>query len=186
MEEVNFFLDEAKESMEKAVKHTEAEFTKIRAGRVMPNMLDGLMVNYYGSPTPIGQVANVSTPDARTLMIKPWEKNLIGEIEKAIKNSDLGVQPNNDGEAVRLNFPPMSEERRKQLVKNASQEAEHGKVSIRSVRKETNEALKKLQKDGVPEDEIKKAEEKVQGLTKKFEEKIDELLKKKEHDILTV
>jgi ribosome recycling factor len=186
MEEVNMYLEDAEDTMEKAVKHTLHEFGKIRAGKASPAMLDGLAVDYYGTTTPIAQVANITTPDPRTLMISPWERNMIGEIEKAIKNSDLGLNPSNDGVAVRLSIPPMSEERRKALVKQAHKEAEAGKVSIRNIRKDTNEALRKLIKEGVPEDEVKKAEVKVQALTDKFVKKTDELLEQKEKEIMTV
>jgi ribosome recycling factor len=186
MEEIQLYLEEAKELMQKAVNHTSAELVKIRAGKAMPNLLDGIMVNYYGSPTPLQQVSSVNTPDARTLTIKPWERNLIGEIEKAIINSDLGLAPQNNGEMVILTIPPLTEERRKQLVKLAKQETEAGKVSVRTIRKETNDSLKKLLKDGASEDDVKRAEEVVQKYTDQYSAKIDELLVKKEHEILTV
>jgi ribosome recycling factor len=186
MEEIEIYLSEAKEQMEKAVSHTSGELIKIRAGKAMPNMLDGIMVNYYGNPTPIQQVASVNTPDARTLNIKPWEKKLIGEIEKAIINSDLGLNPQNDGELIRLSIPPPTEERRKNLVKQAKNDAEHGKVSIRNIRKDTNNGLKALLKEGASEDEIKRAEDKVQGLTDQYIAKIDDLLAKKEVEIMTI
>lgn len=186
MEEIEMFLSEAEEHMQKAVEHTSNEFSKIRAGKAMPSMLDGIMVEYYGTPTPINQVASVSTPDARSLVIKPWEKNIIPEIEKAIINSDLGVSPQNDGELVRINIPALTEERRKDLVKNVKAEGEHGKVSIRNIRKDINDSLKKLQKEGVSEDAVKAAEAKVQELTNKYSKQIDELAAAKEEDIMTV
>lgn len=186
MEEIQLQLEETKELMQKAVDHTAAELLKIRAGKAMPNILDGIMVAYYGTPTPLQQVASVTTPDARTLSIKPWERNLIGEIERSIINSDLGLAPQNNGEIIILTIPPMTEERRKMLVKNAKNECESGKISIRTVRKETNDALKKLQKDGASEDEVKRAEDTVQKLTDQYSTKIDELLTKKEHEIMTV
>ncbi len=186
MEEIEFFLDEAKENMEKALKHIDGELTKIRAGKAMPNMVEGLLVDYYGTLTPISQVASVSTPDARTLVIKPWEKAMVNVIDKAIRESDLGFNPQNDGELVRINVPPLTEERRKVLVKQAKSEGEDGKVRIRAIRKETNEALKKLQKDGAAEDAIKTAEDKVQVLTDAYILKIDGLLSKKETELLTV
>ncbi|EOZ99817.1 Ribosome recycling factor [Indibacter alkaliphilus LW1] len=186
MEEIQLYLEEAKELMQKAVDHTASELVKIRAGKAMPNLLDGIMVNYYGAPTPLQQVASVTTPDARTLTIKPWEKNLIGEIEKAIINSDLGLAPQNNGEIIILTIPPLTEERRKLLVKQAKQECESGKISVRTIRKDTNESLKKLQKDGVAEDEVKRAEDNVQKLTDQYSSKIDELLVKKEAEIMTV
>jgi ribosome recycling factor len=186
MEEIQLQLEETKELMQKAVDHTAAELLKIRAGKAMPNILDGLMVAYYGTPTPIQQVASITTPDARTLSVKPWERNLIGEIERSIINSDLGLAPQNNGEIIILTIPPMTEERRKMLVKNAKNECESGKISIRTVRKDTNDTLKKLQKDGASEDEVKRAEDLVQKLTDQYSAKIDELLTKKEHEIMTV
>lgn len=180
------YLEEAKDLMQKAVNHTSAELLKIRAGKAMPNLLDGIMVAYYGSPTPLQQVASVTTPDARTVTIKPWERNLIHEIERSIINSDLGLAPQNNGEIIILTIPPMTEERRRNLVKQAKNECESGKISIRTVRKETNESLRKLQKEGVAEDEIKRAEDTVQKFTDSYSTKIDELLVKKEHEIMTV
>ncbi len=186
MEEIKLELDEAKELMQKSVEHTANELLKIRAGKAMPNLLDGIMVNYYGAPTPIQQVASINTPDARTLSIKPWEKNLISEIEKSIINSDLGLAPQNNGEIVILTIPPLTEERRKTLVKQVKSECENGKISVRNVRKETNDALKQLQKDGASEDEIKRAEDQVQKLTDEFSNKIDSLYEKKEAEIMKV
>ncbi|AWW30058.1 ribosome recycling factor [Echinicola strongylocentroti] len=186
MEEIQLELEAAKEQMQKAVDHTANELLKIRAGKAMPNLVDGIMVDYYGAPTPLQQVASVNTPDARTLAIKPWEKNLIGEIEKAIINSDLGLAPQNNGEIVILTIPPLTEERRKDLVKYAKNECENGKISIRSARKETNDSLKKLQKEGASEDDVKRAEDKVQKLTDDYSAKIDTLFDKKEADIMKV
>ena len=186
MEEIQLQLEETKALMQKAVDHTAAELLKIRAGKAMPNILDGLMVAYYGTPTPIQQVASITTPDARTLSIKPWERNLIGEIERSIINSDLGLAPQNNGEIIILTIPPMTEERRKTLVKSAKSECESGKISIRTVRKDTNDELKKLQKEGASEDEVKRAEETVQKLTDQYSSKIDELFNKKEQEIMTV
>ncbi len=180
------FLEEAAELMQKAVAHTNSELLKIRAGKAMPNLLDGVMVEYYGANTPLSQVASINTPDARTLAIKPWEKNLIADIERAIINSDLGLAPQNNGEMVILTIPALTEERRLTLVKHAKQECEHGKVSIRTVRKDTNDSLKQLQKEGASEDEVKRAEDKVQKLTDSYSAKIDELLVQKEKDIMTV
>ncbi len=185
-EEIQLYLNEARDLMNKAIKHFSNELTKIRAGKAMPNMLDGLMVDYYGSPTPIGQVASVNTPDARTLVVKPWEKKLIGEIEKAIINSDLGLNPQNDGDLIRLNIPPLTEERRKNLMKQVKNEAENGKISVRNIRKDSNESLRKLLKEGASEDEIKRAEEQVQILTSQYSETIDGLVGKKETEIMTV
>ena len=186
MEELEFYLDHAKETMDKTVSHTSAELGKIRAGKASPSMLDGLMVDYYGTATPVNQVAAVNTPDARSIIIKPWEKTMIGEIEKAIINSDLGLNPQNDGELIRINVPPLTEERRKSLVKQAKAEAENGKISIRNIRKETNDALKKLLKDGASEDMVKSAEDDVQKITNAHVAKIDEILATKEVDIMTI
>ena len=185
-EEIEMFLEEAEELMRKAISHTSAELTKIRAGKAMPNMLDSVSVDYYGAMTPLGQVASVTTPDARTLVIKPWEKKMIAEIEKAIINSNLGFNPQNDGEIIRINIPALTEERRLQLVKQVKAEAEHGKVSIRNVRKDTNDSLKKLLKDGASEDQIKTAEDEVQKITDSNTSAIDELVVKKEADIMHI
>jgi len=186
MEDIDFHLEHAKESMDKSVAHTATELGKIRAGKASPAMLDGLMVEYYGNPTPISQVAAVNTPDARSITIKPWEKTMIGEIEKAIINSDLGLNPQNDGELIRVNIPPLTEERRKTLVKQAKGEAENGKISIRNIRKDTNDSLKKLLKEGTSEDMVKSAEEEVQKITDSHVVRIDEILAKKEEDIMTI
>jgi ribosome recycling factor len=186
MEEINLYLDDTKESMEKALKHTAHELTKIRAGKALPSMLDGLMVNYYGTPTPIAQVATINTPDARTIIIKPWERSMLSEVEKAIKASDLNINPQNDGELVRLVIPALTEERRKDLVKQSKNEVESGKVRVRAIRKDTNEALKKLLKDGAPEDAVKAAETKVQTFTDSYIKKLDDVLAAKEQDIMTI
>lgn len=180
------YLDEAKESMEKSLRHLASELTKIRAGKANPAMLDGLMVDYYGVPTPISQAATVNTPDARTIAIRPFEKKLLSEIEKAIMNSDLNLNPSNDGEMIRLNIPALTEDRRRDLVKQSKNEGEAGKVAIRSVRKEINEGLRKLLKDGASEDDVKRAEEKVQKFTDDFIAKVDGLLVAKEAEIMTV
>jgi ribosome recycling factor len=186
MEEVDFFLEHAVETMGKSLARLSQELTKIRAGKAMPNMLDALNVDYYGNSTPVHQVASITTPDARTLIIKPWEKAMIGEIEKAIINSDLGLNPQNDGEIVRINIPALTEERRIILVKQAKAAAENGKVSIRNIRKDTNEQLKKLLKEGASEDLIKDAEAKVQKHTDEHVKKIDGVFEVKEKDIMTL
>jgi ribosome recycling factor len=186
MEEIELYIEEAKELMEKAIQHVNYTFGKIRAGKATPGMLDGIMVEYYGNPTPLNQVSSVNTPDARSIIIKPWEKNIIPEIEKSIINSDIGLNPQNDGEIVRLNVPALSEERRLQLVKQAKHEAEQGRISVRNVRKDTNDHLRKLLKEHVSEDAVKNAEIDVQELTDKYIEKIEELLANKEKDIMTV
>jgi len=185
-EEIQLHLDEASEKMDKAVQRAKEVMSKIRAGKASPSMLDGLQVDYYGNATPINQVASITTPDARTLAIKPWEKNTIPEIEKAIINSDLGLNPQNDGEMVRINVPPLTEERREMLVKQAKSEAENGKVSIRNVRKEINDQIRKLKGEGISEDEIKLAEDEVQKLTDQHTTWIDDALVVKEKDIMTV
>lgn len=184
MEEIELFLEEAKDLMNKAIAHVSSELTKIRAGKANPSMLDGVQVSYYGAMSPLNQVSSMTTPDARTIFIKPWEKSLIHEIEKAIMNANLGLTPQNDGQQVIINIPMLTEERRKQLVKQVAQECEHGKVSIRSIRKDTNESLKKIK--GVSEDDVKNAEDQVQKLTDEFILKIDSLMKKKEAEIMTV
>ncbi|GAB3198998.1 ribosome recycling factor [Pontibacter aydingkolensis] len=185
-EEIQFYLSEAEESMEKAVQHTGSELTKIRAGKASPAMVEGLRVDYYGNPTPISQVANIAAPDARTLLIKPWEKNMLGEINKAIKNSDLNLNPQQEADAVRLNIPALTEERRRELVKQVKNETENGKISIRNVRKDVNDSLRKLQKEGTSEDAVRDAEAKVQKMTDAYIVKIDELLAKKEAEIMTI
>lgn len=185
-EEIQFYLSEAEESMQKAVQHTGAELTKIRAGKASPAMIEHLRVDYYGTLTPISQVANVSAPDARTLVIKPWEKNMVGEINKAIKNSDLGLNPIQDADAVRLNIPALTEERRRDLVKQVKSETESGKVAVRNIRKDVNDSLRKLQKEGTSEDAVRDAEAKVQKMTDAYIVKIDELLSKKEAEIMTI
>ena len=186
MEEIELYLEDAKDLMEKAIGHLVDALSKIRAGKAMPGMLGVVMVDYYGAITPLSQVASISTPDARTLMVKPWEKTMIQEIEKAIMNSNLGFNPQNDGEQVIINIPALTEERRIQLVKQVKHEGENGKISVRNARKDTNEGIKKLKGDGVSEDDIKRAEDKVQHLTDVYTKKIDDLIAKKEADIMTV
>lgn len=184
MEEIDIIFDSAQEQMQASIKHLEKELIKIRAGRANPAMLEGIRVDYYGSPTPLNQVANVNTPDARTLAVQPWEKPMIPEIEKAIMNSNLGLNPQNNGEMIMINIPPLTEERRKDLVKRAKAEAEEARIGIRSARKEANDEIKKL--DGVSEDLIKDAEERVQELTNKYTNRVDKVLEKKESEIMTV
>lgn len=179
-------LDDCKEKMEKAVAHTESELTKIRAGKANPSMLDSVYVDYYGSATPLSQVSNINTTDARTIVIQPWEKTLLGTIEKAIIDSNLGLNPQNDGTIIRLIIPPLTEERRRDLVKKAKEEAEKGRVAVRNIRKDTNEAIKKLKNDGASEDEIKVGEAEVQKLTDAYSAKVDQLVDAKEKDIMTV
>jgi ribosome recycling factor len=184
MEEIELYLDDARDRMNKALNHVGLELTKIRAGKANPSMLDGVSVSYYGVISPLNQIASITSPDPRSLFIKPWEKSFIQEIEKAIMQANLGLTPQNDGQQVIINIPMLTEERRKQLVKQVHQECEAGKVSMRAVRKETNEGLKKIK--GAPEDDVKNAEEEVQKITDEFIGKIDGLMKKKEGEIMTV
>lgn len=184
MDEIQLYLEEARELMTKALTHVSHELTKIRAGKANPSMLDGIMVSYYGAMTPLSQVSSLTTPDARTIFIKPWEKGMIQEIEKAIRDANLGLNPQNDGQQVIINVPMLTEERRKQLVKQVGQECEHGRISVRNIRKEINEQLKKIK--GASEDDIKNAEEEVQKFTNDSIAKVDALMKKKEVEIMTV
>ncbi len=185
-EEIEMHLMDAEEKMEKAISHLEEQLAHIRAGKSNPRLLDGVMVDYYGSPTPLKQVSNVSTPDAKTIAIQPWEKGLIGEIEKAILNSNLGFNPDNNGEIIRIFIPPLTEERRKELVKQVKSEGENAKVSIRSVRRDSNDQFKKMEKDGLSEDLAKDAEATVQQLTDKYSKTIEEMVAAKEKEVLTV
>lgn len=185
-EELEFVLEHTEEKMGAAISHLEKELVHIRAGKASPAMLDGVMVEYYGSLTPLNQVSNVSTPDARTVAIQPWEKGLIPIIEKAIMAANLGFNPENNGEIIRINVPVLTEERRKILVKQVHQEGETAKVSIRTARKEANDSLKKLLKEGLSEDMEKSGEAEVQRLTDDFGNKVDDLVKAKEKDIMTI
>lgn len=180
-------LAQYESKMEKTVESLKAEYSGIRAGRANPHILDKLRVDYYGAPTPIQQVANVTVPEARTLMIQPWEASLIKEIEKAILNSDLGVNPNNDGKSVIINFPELTEERRKDLVKDIKKKAEAAKVAVRNIRRDANDALKKMNKaNEISEDELKTNEDKVQKLTDKYIANVDKLMDEKSREIMTV
>ncbi|PQJ80485.1 ribosome recycling factor [Polaribacter porphyrae] len=182
-EEVEFVLDTAKEAMNGAIAHLEKELKTIRAGKATPAMLSTVMVDYYGSQTPLAQVANVNTPDARTLSIQPWEKNMLQEIEKAIQMANLGFNPMNNGDVIMINVPPLTEERRRNLAKQAKAEAEDAKVGVRNDRKEANNELKKLD---ISEDMLKIAEDEVQKLTDSFTKLIDDKLAVKEKEILTI
>lgn len=179
-------VTDARALMDKAIDHCEGELQKIRAGKASPSMLDDVMVEYYGTPTPLSQVGSVNTPDARTIVIQPWEKSLLGAIEKAIMEANLGVNPQNDGVIIRINVPPLTEERRRDLVKKAKAEAETGKIAIRNIRKEANEKIRKLKSEGVSEDEMKIGEAEVQKLTDSFIAKVDQHSDAKEKDIMTV
>ncbi|MDX1906813.1 MAG: ribosome recycling factor [Bacteroidia bacterium] len=179
-------LKEMEDLMDKAIQHLKNQLIKIRAGKASPDMIDSVSVMYYGGEVPVNQVASVSVVDSRTLAISPWEKKMIPVIEKAIRDANLGINPSSDGDMVRMVVPPLTEDRRKQLVKQAKGEGEHAKVSVRTIRKDTNDELKKLQKNGVAEDAVKAAEKKVQDLTNAYTEKIDLILKEKEEQIMTV
>lgn len=182
-EDIKFVLDTTQESMDLAIAHLEKAFSKIRAGKATPIMLSGVMVEYYGSLTPLSQVANVNTPDARTLLVQPWEKNMLQEIEKAIMNANLGFNPMNNGDNIIISVPPLTEERRKDLVKQAKAEAEDAKISVRSARQEANKELRNLE---VSEDLQKKAETDVQALTDKYIKKVESVLSTKEVEIMKV
>ena len=179
-------VTDAKALMDKAIDHADSELNKIRAGKASPSLLDDVMVDYYGTPTPLSQVGSVNTPDARTIVVQPWEKSLLSAIEKAIKEANLGINPQNDGIIIRINVPPLTEERRRDLVKKAKGEAETGKVAVRNIRKDANEKIKKLKTEGVSEDEIKVGEAEIQKLTDAYIAKVDQLSEAKEKDIMTV
>ncbi len=179
-------IESATNLMQKAISHLEAELAKIRAGKASPAMMDGIFVDYYGNNTPINQVANINTPDARTIVIQPWEKNMLQTIEKAIFSSNMGLTPQNDGQQIRLNLPPVTEERRLLLVKQSKAEAENCKVSIRNIRRDANEAIKKLVKDGLAEDIAKDSEAIIQNLTDTYSQKAEKHLEIKEKEIMTV
>ena len=179
-------LEEAKEGMNHAIFHLEKELQKVRAGKASPMMLEGVKIDYYGSMTPLDQAANISSPDARQIIVQPWDKSVIGLIEKAILAANLGFNPKNEGEILRIVVPSLTEERRKELVKRARTEAENAKISIRNIRRIANETAKQLKKDGTPEDEVEKLELDIQKITDEFSSKVDKIIEIKEKDILTV
>ena len=185
-EDITSVIATAEDHMKKAINHLETELVKIRAGKANPQMLDGLSVDYYGSPMPINQVANISALDARTLSIQPWEKNMLQPIERSIIAANIGVTPQNDGVLIRLSLPPLTEERRKELVKKCHVEGEHCKVAIRNIRREAIEHIKKLQKNGLSEDAAKDAEADVQQVTDKFTAAVEKHLSSKEKEIMSV
>ncbi|MFT4022552.1 MAG: ribosome recycling factor [Flavihumibacter sp.] len=185
-EEVSLILEDATDGMKKAISFLEQELVKIRAGKANPQMLDGISVDYYGNPTPINQVANIAAIDARTLTIQPWEKNMLQPIERAIINSNIGINPQNDGVIIRMFLPPMTEERRKELVKRSNAEGEQAKVAVRSIRRDAIEQIKKLQKEGLSEDAGKDAENEAQGITDRNIVLIEKLLAAKEKEIMSV
>jgi len=185
-EDVALTLELAEDAMQKAINHLEAELTKIRAGKANPQMLDGIVVDYYGSPTPINQIGNISIMDARTISIQPWEKNMLQPIERAIIASNIGINPQNDGNLIRLFLPPLTEERRRDLVKKSHGEGEHAKVAIRNIRRDAIESIKKAQKNGLSEDATKDAENDIQELTDRYISLVDKHLSSKEKDIMAV
>lgn len=185
-EEVSFVLESTEESMQNAVAHLERELIKIRAGKATTNMLDSVLVEYYGSMTKVSQVSNISTPDGRTIQVQPWEKTMLQPIERAIINSNLGFAPMNNGEVLIINLPPLTEERRKELSRQAKGEADNAKVTVRNARKDANGEIKKLQADGLSEDMAKDAEGDVQKLTDKYVANIDSIYAEKDKEIMTV
>lgn len=185
-EDIPSIISTADDHMKKAIGHLETELTKIRAGKANPQMLDGIVVDYYGSPLPINQVSNISVMDARTLSIQPWEKNMLQPIERAIIAANIGINPQNDGSLIRIFLPPLTEERRKELVKKCQGEGEHSRVAIRNIRREAIEHIKRLQKNGLSEDAAKDAETNVQQVTDKYIAAVDKHLASKEKEIMSV
>jgi len=185
-DDLSFILEEGKESMTKAINHLEAGLVKIRAGKANPTMLDGIFVDYYGNTTPINQVGNISAMDARTISIQPWEKNMLQPIERAIIAANIGINPQNDGNIIRLFLPPLTEERRREMVKRSNAEGEQAKVAVRSIRREAIEQIKKLEKEGLSEDESQDAETEIQEITDKFISLVEKHLTAKEKEIMSV
>lgn len=186
MSDINTLLEDTSSTMNKAISHLESELTKIRAGKANPGMLEGIMVDYYGNPTPLNQVANVSILDARTISLQPWEKSMLQAIEKGIMAANIGITPQNDGVNIRLFLPPLTEERRRELVKRCNGEGENAKISVRNIRRDAIEQIKKLQKDGTSEDACKDAEKEVQDTTDKFIALVEKHLVAKEKEIMAV
>lgn len=185
-EESKFIVDELQESMQHAIVHLEKEFHKYRTGKASPQMLEGVRVDYYGVPTAVDQIANINTPDARQIVVQPWEKNMLNPLAKAILDANLGFNPQNNGEILRIMVPPLTEERRRDLVKKAKAEAENAKVAIRNLRRTAVEEAKKLEKEGASEDEIKVLEKEIQHITDSYTVQVDKVLEHKEKDIMTV
>lgn len=185
-DDLTLIIEDTSATMRKAIGHLEQELTKIRAGKANPQILDGIMVDYYGAPTALAQVANIAVADARTLTVQPWERNMLQPIERAIIASNIGINPQNDGIIIRMFLPPLTEERRKEFVKRALGEGEQAKVSIRNIRRDAIEAIKKLQKDGLSEDTAKDAEADVQSLTNKYIEMVDKHTAQKEKEIMVI
>jgi ribosome recycling factor len=184
--EVDTIISDTQSTMQKALNHLEAELVKIRAGKANPTMLDGIVADYYGNPTPISQIANITVLDARTISVQPWEKNMLQVVERAIIMANIGINPQNDGNTIRLFLPPLTEERRKEMVKRCNGEGEHAKVAIRNIRRDSIEAIKKLQKDGLSEDISKDAEKEAQDLTDKYISLVEKHLEAKEKEIMAV
>ena len=185
-DELLSITDFALESMKKAINHLESELVKIRAGRATPQMLDGIVVDYYGNPTPISQVGNITVADARTIIIQPWEKNMLQPIERSIIAANIGINPQNDGSIIRIFLPALTEERRKEIVKRVHVEGEHSKVAIRNIRRDAIEAIKKLKKEGLSEDLAKDSEDEVQEITNQYISLVDKHLASKEKEIMSV
>lgn len=185
-EEVELIVEETKDRMQKALEHLEHELAHLRAGRATPALLDGITVDYYGVNSPLSQVSNINTPDPKTILIQPWEKTMLGTIEKAIMAANIGLTPVNNGEIIRINIPPLTEERRHQLVRQVRTEGETARISLRIARKWANDELKRMQKEGLPEDVVIVSEEEVQKLVHDFTAKIDKVLAQKEKEIMTV
>lgn len=185
-EEIELIIEEAKDRMVKAVEHLEHELARLRAGRANPALLDGITVDYYGVNSPLSQVSNINTPDPKTILIQPWEKNMLGTIEKAIMAANIGLTPMNNGEVIRISIPPLTEERRHQLVKQVRNEGETAKISLRNARKWANDELKRLLKEGLPEDMEKVSSENIQELTHDYSVKVDKVMAVKEKEVMTV
>jgi ribosome recycling factor len=185
-EEVELIIEETKDRMQKALDHLEHELARLRAGRANPALLDGITVDYYGVNSPLTQVSNINTPDPKTILIQPWEKNMLGIIEKAIMAANIGLTPVNNGEAIRINIPPLTEERRHQLVKQVHNEGETAKISLRNARKWANDELKRMLKEGLPEDVETTATESIQAVVHDFAAKVDKAMATKEKDVMTV
>jgi len=185
-DDVELVHEITRERMDKAIEHLDNELVRIRAGKANVHILDGVMVKYYGTPTPLNQVSNISTPDAKTILVQPWEKGMIDPIEKAIQSSNVGITPVNNGEVIRLTIPQLTEDRRRNLVKQVKNEGENARVSIRNSRRDANDEYKQMQKEGLSEDEAKQAEDSIQKLTDEYTEKIDKIVEAKEQDIMTI
>lgn len=186
LEDCQLVYDLASEGMDKSLVHLEIGFQKIRAGKASPEMLDGVMVEYYGVLTPISQTANITSPDPRQIIVQPWDKSVISALEKAIMAANLGFNPKNEGEVLRIGVPVVTEERRRELVKQAKTQAEDTKIGIRNVRRTANDEAKKLEKEGIPEDDVKRLQEDIQKLTDEFIDKVDKMFIAKEKDIMTI